>query len=134
MGEKCLLNSVEEFSVVDVYDLASDIGKECEKIIDIFGADAVTSLMPKVINALEMLEALANRNETENSTLEMLTDQIALLESEKQEKAIFRERLQRVSGRVKFWAVRPISCSAIRKFTVRIDIGICARDNITLEA
>lgn len=49
MGEKCLLNSVEEFSVVDVYDLASDIGKECEKIIDIFGADAVTSLMPKVM-------------------------------------------------------------------------------------
>lgn len=106
MGEKCLLNSVEEFSVVDVYDLASDIGKECEKIIDIFGADAVTSLMPKVINALEMLEALANRNETENSTLEMLTDQIALLESEKQEKAIFRERLQRVSGHS-----RPIPCS-----------------------
>lgn len=97
MGEKCVLNSVEEFSVVDVYDLASDIGKECEKIIEIFGADAVTSLMPKVINALEMLEALANRNETENSTLEMLTDQIALLESEKQEKAIFRERLQKVS-------------------------------------
>lgn len=98
MGEK-LLNSVEEISVVDVYDIASEIGNECEKIIDAYGADAVKSLMPKVINALELLEALANRNESENSTLEMLTDQITLLENEKHEKAMLRERLQKVN----FW-------------------------------
>lgn len=96
MGEK-LLNSVEDISVVDVYDLASDIGKECEKIIDAYGADTMKSLMPKVVNALELLEALANRNESENSTLEMLTDQITLLENEKHEKALLRERLQKVS-------------------------------------
>lgn len=35
-------------SVVDVYDLASEIGKEFEKLIDHFGTDSVTSLMPKV--------------------------------------------------------------------------------------
>lgn len=96
MGEK-VTNTAEDISVVDVYDLASDIGKECEKIIDIFGAEAVTSLMPKVINTLELLEALANRNETENSTIQMLTDRIAYLESEKQEKAVFRERFQKVN-------------------------------------
>lgn len=44
---------VGEVSVVDVYDIASDIGKECEKIIDQYGADAVTSLMPKVSNNYE---------------------------------------------------------------------------------
>lgn len=90
-------SAAEEISVVDVYDLATNIGKECEKIIDLFGADAVTSLMPKVINALELLEALANRNECENSKMQKLTDRIAYLESEKQEKALFRERFQKVS-------------------------------------
>lgn len=96
MGEKIVTMAVEDISVVDVYDLASDIGKECEKIIDVFGADAVTSLMPKVINALELLEALANQNENENSAMQKLTDRIAHLESEKQEKAVFRERFQKV--------------------------------------
>ena len=91
-----ILSAAEEISVVDVYDLASDIGKQCEKIIDLYGADAVTSLMPKVINALELLEALANRNENENSKMQTLTDRIAYLESEKQEKAVFRERFQKV--------------------------------------
>lgn len=106
MGEKIMTMAVEDISVVDVYDLASDIGKECEKIIDVFGADAVTSLMPKVINALELLEALANQNENENSAMQKLTDRIAYLESEKQEKAVFRERFQKV---------RNISCCKIMK-------------------
>lgn len=96
IGEKIMAIAVEDISVVDVYDLASDIGKECEKIIDAYGANAVTSLMPKVINALELLEALANQNENENSTMQKLTDRIAHLESEKQEKAVFRERFQKV--------------------------------------
>lgn len=96
MGE-LVLSAVEDVSVVDVYDLASDIGKECEKIIDLFGADSVTSLMPKVINALEMLEAMASRNERENSVVQELNDRITQLESEKIEKAIFRERFQKVS-------------------------------------
>lgn len=94
MGE-VILHAAEEISVVDVYDLATNIGKECEKIIDLYGADAVTSLMPKVINALELLEALANRNESENSKMQKLTDRIAYLESEKQERAVFRERFQK---------------------------------------
>lgn len=91
-----VLNAVEEMSVVDVYDLASDIGKECEKIIDVFGADAVTALMPKVINVLELLEAMATRNESENTRMQELNDRIAHLESEKQEKAMFRQRFEKV--------------------------------------
>lgn len=96
MGDM-VLNAVEEMSVVDVYDLASDIGKECEKIIDLFGADAVTALMPKVINVLELLEAMATRNESENTRMQELNDRIAHLESEKQEKAIFRQRFEKVN-------------------------------------
>lgn len=98
MEERKELDSIpSDISVVDVYDLASDIGKECEKIIDCYGAEAVTALMPKVVNALEMLEALASRNENENTTMQVLSDRVASLESEKVERALYREKLQRVS-------------------------------------
>lgn len=97
MDDKSLDSIPSDISVVDVYDLASDIGKECEKIIDCYGAEAVTCLMPKVVNALEMLESLASHNENENTTIQVLTDRVASLENEILEKAIFREKLQRVS-------------------------------------
>lgn len=96
MEEKTLDSISSDISVVDVYDLASDIGKECEKIIDCYGAEAVTALMPKVVNALEMLETLANQNENENTNMQMLSDRVASLESEKIERAVYREKLQRV--------------------------------------
>lgn len=88
--------TAEEMSVVDVYDLASDIGKECEKIIDLFGADSLLKLMPKVINVLELLENTATRNESENTRMQELNDRIAHLECEKQEKAVFRQRFDKV--------------------------------------
>ncbi len=88
--------TAEEMSVVDVYDLASDIGKECEKIIDLFGADSLLKLMPKVINVLELLETIATRNETENTRMQELNDRIAHLECEKHEKAAFRQRFDKV--------------------------------------
>lgn len=37
-----VLDTVDDIGVVDVYDLASDIGKEYEKIMDRFGTEAVT--------------------------------------------------------------------------------------------
>ncbi|GBP13997.1 RILP-like protein homolog [Eumeta japonica] len=85
----------DEVTVVDVYDLASDIGKECEIIIEKYGADAVTSLLPKVINALELLENLAVRNEKENQALQELTAKISQLENDKVEKAEYRQRFEK---------------------------------------
>lgn len=87
-----------EVSVVDVYDIASEIGKECEKIIDQFGAEAVTSLMPKVINALELLENLATKNERENTQMQELRAKILQLENDKIEKAEYRQRFEKVSN------------------------------------
>jgi len=88
----------QEVSVVDVYDIASEIGKEFEKIIDAYGTEAVTSLMPKVINALEHLEGLATKNERENTTVQELKARIAQLESDKVEKAEDRQRFEKVSN------------------------------------
>lgn len=96
MGD-LILDSVDDISVVDVYDVASDIGKECEKIIDHYGTDSVAGLMPKVINALELLEALAVKNERENAIVQELNDRIAQLENEKIEKAEFRKRFEKVN-------------------------------------
>ncbi|XP_049793644.1 RILP-like protein homolog isoform X4 [Schistocerca nitens] len=85
----------QDLSVVDVYDIASEIGKEFEKIIDAYGTQAVTGLMPKVISALENLEALATKNERENTTVEELRARIAKLESDKLEKAEDRQRFEK---------------------------------------
>ncbi|CAG5022882.1 unnamed protein product [Parnassius apollo] len=85
----------DEVTVVDVYDLASDIGKECEIIIEKYGPDAVTALLPKVINALELLENLAVRNEKENQALHELTAKISQLENDKIEKAEYRQRFEK---------------------------------------
>ncbi|XP_013184185.1 RILP-like protein homolog isoform X1 [Amyelois transitella] len=85
----------DDVTVVDVYDLASDIGKECEIIIEKYGPDAVTSLLPKVINALELLENLAVRNEKENHALQELTAKISQLENDKIEKAEYRQRFEK---------------------------------------
>ncbi|KAK9745203.1 Rab interacting lysosomal protein [Popillia japonica] len=86
---------IGEVTVVDVYDIASEIGKECEKIIDQYGADAVTSLMPKVINALENLEYLATKNERENTLLSELKSKISQLENDKLEKAEYRRKFEK---------------------------------------
>lgn len=84
-----------DVSVVDVYDIASEIGKECERMIDKFGAEAVTGLMPKVISALELLENLATRNEREVTTVQELTSRISQLENDKIGKAEDRQRFEK---------------------------------------
>lgn len=84
-----------DVSVVDVYDIASEIGKECEKLIDLFGVESVTNLMPKVINALELLENFATKNERENSMVQELSAKISQLESDKIGKAEDRQRFEK---------------------------------------
>lgn len=86
-----------DLSVMDVYDIASEIGKEFEKIIDTYGSESVSNLMPKVIFALEHLENFSMRNEKENSIIQDLKDRIAKLELEKVEKAQDQKKFERVS-------------------------------------
>ena len=45
-------DSLPDISVVDVFDLASDVGNELEKIISIHGNELVQGLMQKVIRAV----------------------------------------------------------------------------------
>ncbi|XP_014203868.1 RILP-like protein homolog isoform X2 [Copidosoma floridanum] len=89
------LTEASELSVVDVYDIASEIGKECEKLIDSYGAESIANLMPKVISALELLENLATKNERENTTVQELQAKVAQLESDKIGKAEDRQRFEK---------------------------------------
>ena len=84
-------------TVVDVYDLASDIGKEFEKLIECFGADAVTGLMPRVISALEHLEKLTARHEVTEGCIQDLRTTITHLENQNIGKAEDRVKYERVS-------------------------------------
>lgn len=83
-------------NVIDVYDLAHEIGKEFEKIIDLFGPDAITSLMPRVICALEHLEKLATRHENSSGHIEELKSTITKLENEKIGKIEDRQKYEKV--------------------------------------
>jgi RILP-like protein 1 len=97
-NDMALTNSIEDVCVVDVYDLATDIGKECEKIIESHGTAAMAGLIPKMINALEVLEGLAHRNEIENSLIQELNERISQLENEKLVKSEYRQRFEKVSA------------------------------------
>lgn len=83
-------------SVVDVYDMAQDIGREFESIIDAYGTDAITGLMPKVVSALEQMEILAMKNERENTTVDDLRATIQQLEMDKQERTEDRIKYEKV--------------------------------------
>uniref|UniRef100_A0A182Q532 RH1 domain-containing protein n=1 Tax=Anopheles farauti TaxID=69004 RepID=A0A182Q532_9DIPT len=89
------MNAAEKFTVVDVYDLALEIGKEFETIIDANGVNAVSGLITKVVNALELMETLTCQNESENGTLQELQEKIAQLEAEKEQKAASRSRYEK---------------------------------------
>lgn len=84
-----------EVSVSDVYDLALDIGKECEGLIAVVGAEPVNSLIKKVIVSLELLERFATRNEQETVVVQEMAQRIEKLEAEKYEKTQSRNKFEK---------------------------------------
>ena len=93
-------DSLLDVSVTDVYDQAAGIGKEFEKLIEAYGVESVTDLMPKVIRALEQLEALASKYEKESCEISDLRYAIDKLESEKADKVQERARFEEVGFQI----------------------------------
>ncbi|XP_026130069.1 RILP-like protein 1 isoform X4 [Carassius auratus] len=83
-----LEKNVADLNVMDVYDIAAVVGQEFERIIDQYGCEALSLLMPKVVRVLEILEVLVSRNsispETEELRLEL--DRLRLERMERLEK------------------------------------------------
>ncbi|XP_076452568.1 RILP-like protein 1 isoform X2 [Babylonia areolata] len=105
-SRRCLFSSnqimdtetIQDVTVTDVYDQAAVIAREFDKVINSYGNEAVTELMPKVIRALEQLESLASRFEKDNEEIAQLRSTVQKLESEKagkaQERAKFEQELE----------------------------------------
>uniref|UniRef100_A0A8C0GPA0 RILP-like protein 1 n=1 Tax=Chelonoidis abingdonii TaxID=106734 RepID=A0A8C0GPA0_CHEAB len=62
VSSSALEKNVAELTVMDVYDIASLVGQEFERVIDQHGCEAIARLMPKVVRVLEILEVLVSRN------------------------------------------------------------------------
>ncbi|XP_039360761.1 RILP-like protein 1 isoform X1 [Mauremys mutica] len=62
VSSSALEKNVAELTVMDVYDIASLVGQEFERLIDQHGCEAIARLMPKVVRVLEILEVLVSRN------------------------------------------------------------------------
>ncbi|XP_056360536.1 RILP-like protein 1 isoform X3 [Oenanthe melanoleuca] len=60
--QPALEKNAAELTVMDVYDIASAVGQEFERVIDQHGCEAIARLMPKVVRVLEILEVLVSRN------------------------------------------------------------------------
>ncbi|KAK7895500.1 hypothetical protein WMY93_020825 [Mugilogobius chulae] len=83
-----LEKNVAELTVMDVYDIAAVVGQEFERIIDQYGCEALSRLMPKVVRVLEILEVMVSRNsinpDTEELRLEL--DKLRMERIERQER------------------------------------------------
>ncbi|XP_016092551.1 RILP-like protein 1 isoform X2 [Sinocyclocheilus grahami] len=83
-----LEKNAADLTVMDVYDIAAVVGQEFERIIDQYGCEALSRLMPKVVRVLEILEVLVSRNsispETEELRLEL--DRLRLERMDRMEK------------------------------------------------
>lgn len=85
-----------ELSTADVYEQASLIGQDIEKVIDRFGHESVMDFMPKVIKVLEYLEVLVRSREKENLEIAELKLENERLYVEIKKEANQRRRLDEV--------------------------------------
>jgi len=83
-------------TTVDVYELASSIGVQFEKMIDCHGPESVTGLMPMVIRVLEHLEEMTKQNETEQAEVVDLRFTVERMQTEKKLKAEERVKFEKV--------------------------------------
>ncbi|XP_061913516.1 RILP-like protein 1 [Entelurus aequoreus] len=83
-----LEKNVADLTVMDVYDIAAAVGQEFERIIDQYGCEALSRLMPKVVRVLEILEVMVSRHsigpETDELRLEL--DKLRLERTERADK------------------------------------------------
>ncbi|XP_054908612.1 RILP-like protein 1 isoform X3 [Poeciliopsis prolifica] len=94
-----LEKNVADLTVMDVYDIAAVVGQEFERIIDQYGCEALSRLMPKVVRVLEILEVMVSRSsmspDVEELRLEL--DRLRLERMDRLEKEKkHRQELERV--------------------------------------
>ncbi|XP_062814736.1 RILP-like protein 1 isoform X1 [Anolis carolinensis] len=83
-----LAKEASELTVMDVYDIASAVGQEFERLGDQHGGEALARLMPPVVRVLELLEALVGREHVppELQELRLELDRLRLERADRIEK------------------------------------------------
>ncbi|XP_061654937.1 RILP-like protein 1 isoform X3 [Phyllopteryx taeniolatus] len=88
-GGSALEKNPADLTVMDVYDIAAAVGHEFERIIDQYGCEALSRLMPKVVRVLEILEVMVSRHSIggpEADELRLELDELRLERTERLEK------------------------------------------------
>lgn len=88
-------------TISDVNELASDIGRECERLISIYGSENTNEIVAKCIEVLEMLETLMSEREKLNDEIRMLKEKIQGMECRKSVKEENQKAFEKVKKR--FW-------------------------------
>ncbi|XP_032426800.1 RILP-like protein 1 isoform X4 [Xiphophorus hellerii] len=94
-----LEKNVADLTVMDVYDIAAVVGQEFERIIDQYGCEALSRLMPKVVRVLEILEVMVSRSSMspDMEELRLELDRLRLERMDRLEKEKkHRQELERV--------------------------------------
>lgn len=113
-----LEKNVAELTVMDVYDIASLVGHEFERVIDQHGCESIARLMPKVVRVLEILEVLVSRHHVapELDELRLELDRLRVermdrIEKERKHQKVggglslpVRARGSNSVGAIRFWA------------------------------
>ena len=86
-----------DLTTADVYEEASLIGQDIEKIIERFGHEAVKDLMPKIIRVLERLELVVAEKEKDKLEIAELKLENERLYLEIKREASQRRKLDEVS-------------------------------------
>lgn len=100
-AESALEKNVAELTVMDVYDIASLVGHEFERVIDQHGCEAIARLMPKVVRVLEILEVLVSRHHVapELDELRLELDRLRLERMDRIEKERKHQKVGKGLGR-----------------------------------
>lgn len=85
-----------DLTTAEVYEQASVIGQDIEKIIDQYGHEAVIDLMPRVVRVLEELELLVCEREKEKLEMAELKMENERLYFEIKREACHRRKLDEV--------------------------------------
>ncbi|XP_049594763.1 RILP-like protein 1 isoform X2 [Syngnathus scovelli] len=88
-GGSAMEKNPADLTVMDVYDIAAAVGHEFERIIDQYGCEALSRLMPKVVRVLEILEVMVSRHNIggpEADELRLELDKLRLERTERLEK------------------------------------------------
>lgn len=100
--EVCFERTCSALTVDDVYEIAKLIGSEVETLIDGYGKESATGLVPKIVKVLELLESFASRNHAHKSKEEELLKAFETLNVQKKTRNVkeceeSKNEIQRVS-------------------------------------